>query len=126
MVWRLVSNVWFSVMINGTAYGFFNSSRGLRQGDPLSPALFVIAAEVLLWGLNNLVTQPSYHGFKVPQGCPRVTHLTFAGDVLILASGSSASLRRVMRVLDMYQCSSGQMLSAQKSGYLVHLSLSST
>ncbi|XP_071916279.1 uncharacterized protein [Coffea arabica] len=125
VVWRLVSNVWFSVMINGAAYGFFKSNRGLRQGDPLSPALFVIAAEILSRGQNNLATYPSYHGFRVPQGCPGVTHLAFADDMLILANGSSASLRQVMRVLDIYQRSSGQMLNAQKSGYLVHSSLSS-
>ncbi|XP_027183778.1 uncharacterized protein LOC113782066 [Coffea eugenioides] len=125
MVWRLVSNVWFSVMINGAAYGFFKSNRDLRQGDPLSPALFVIAAKVLSQGLNNLATHPSYHGFRVSQGCPGVTYLAFADDMLILVNGSSAFLRQVMRVLNMYQHSFGQMLNAQKSGYLVHSSLSS-
>ncbi|XP_071909825.1 uncharacterized protein [Coffea arabica] len=124
MVWRLISNVWFSVMINGTAHGFFKSCRGLRQGDPLSPALFVIGAEVLSRGLNNLAAQSSFLGFTVPQGCPGVTHLAFADDVLILANGSATTLRRVMRVLQAYQRSSGQMLNAHKSGYLVHPSLS--
>nr|XP_027097552.1 uncharacterized protein LOC113717098 [Coffea arabica] len=111
-------------MVNGAAHGFFKSFRGLRQGNPLSPALFVIAAEVLSRGLNNLAVQPSYLGFTVPQGCPGVTHLAFADDVLILANGSATALRRVMRVLDAYQRSSGQMLNVQKSGYLVHPSLS--
>nr|XP_027066533.1 uncharacterized protein LOC113692333 [Coffea arabica] len=124
MVWRLISNVWFSVMINGAAHGFFKSCRGLRQGDPLSPALFVIGAEVLSRGLNNLAAQSSFLGFTVPQGCPGVTHLAFADDVLILANGSATALRRVMRVLEAYQRSSGQMLNAHKSGYLVHPSLS--
>ena len=101
MTWRLVSNVWFSVMVNGAAYGLFKSSRGLRQGNPLSPALFVIGAEVLSRELNNLASQPCFQGFGVPQGCPGVTHLAFADDMLILANGSTASLHRVMRVLDM-------------------------
>ncbi|XP_071940464.1 uncharacterized protein [Coffea arabica] len=99
MVWRLMSNVWFSVIINGAAYGFFKSSRGIRQGDPLSQALFVIGVEVLSRGLNSLSLQQGFVGFTVPRGCTPVTYLAFADDVLIFANGSSRSLKDVMLVL---------------------------
>ena len=101
MVWRLMSNVWFPVIINGASYGFFKSSRGIRQGDPLSPALFVIGAEVLSRGLNSLAAQSGFLGFTVPRGCPPVTHLAFADDVLVFANGSSSSLKDIMRLLEM-------------------------
>ncbi|XP_071905685.1 uncharacterized protein [Coffea arabica] len=98
-------------------------SMGLRQGDPLSPALFVIGAEVLSRDLNNLALQSDFTGFRVPHGCALITHLAFADDVIIFANGSSNSLKRIMRVLELYNQSLGQLVNAQKSGYLVHLSL---
>ena len=68
MIWRLISNVWFSVIINGAPQGFFKSSRGLRQGDPISPALFVISVEALSHLLNSLGSHPGFMPFRVPRG----------------------------------------------------------
>lgn len=54
MIWRLISNNWYSVLINDQSHLLFKSQRRLKQGDPLSQTLFIIAAEVLSRGLNNL------------------------------------------------------------------------
>lgn len=107
MVWRVVSNCWFSVIINGTPQGFFKSSRGLRQGDPISPALFIIGAEVFSRALNNLALRRGFSPFKVPSGCPIVTHLAYADDVLIFSSGTRKSLGMVMEVIAQYELLSG-------------------
>ena len=111
MIWRLISNVWFSVLINGAPQGFFKSSRGLCQGDPISPGLFVISAEVLSRLLNSLLLCKGFKPFKVRPGCPSITHLAYADDVIIFSSGLKRSIRLVMNVLHSYVSISGQKVN---------------
>lgn len=63
-------------MINGQQHSFFKSTRGLKQGDPLSPTLFIIAAEVLARGLNNLHKDERYRGFGLPKWSTPINHLS--------------------------------------------------
>ncbi|XP_027062955.1 uncharacterized protein [Coffea arabica] len=123
IVWRLLSNVWFSVLVNGVPYGFFKSSRGLQQGNSLSPALFIIGAEVLSRGLNLLYFQSNFVGYKVPRHCPTISHLAFADDIIIFANGSASSLKKIMLVLELYQKALGQLMNTSKSGFLLHPSV---
>ncbi|XP_027177977.1 uncharacterized protein LOC113777132 [Coffea eugenioides] len=98
MIWRLISSCHFSVLVNRKPCDFFKSSRGLRQGNPLSPALFIIAAEVLSRSLNTLVEDRQFSPYLVAQGCPLLTHLAYADDIIIFCNGSKRSLACVMEV----------------------------
>ncbi|XP_060200410.1 uncharacterized protein LOC132628664 [Lycium barbarum] len=84
---RHVSNNWYSIVLNGTGNGFFKSNRGLRQGDPLSPALFIICAELISSMLNNLVLDENFTGYYRPKKGSIITHLAFADDIILFTSG---------------------------------------
>ena len=76
-----ISTVQFSVLINGSPNNFFGSSRGLRQGEPLSPMLFLIVMEVLSRMLRRVEGAGLIRGFKVESrrdGGESVSHLLFA------------------------------------------------
>uniref|UniRef100_A0A0V0H3R1 Putative ovule protein n=1 Tax=Solanum chacoense TaxID=4108 RepID=A0A0V0H3R1_SOLCH len=120
MIWRLISGNWYSIMINGQAHGFFHSSRGLKQGDPLSPTLFVIAAEVLSRNLNNLNEHESFKGFGMPKWSPKINHLAYADDTILFGSAERQSVIKMMNVLKEYERVSGQMINKDKSFFYVH------
>lgn len=78
--------------MNGQVEGYFQSSRGVRQGDPLSPCLFIIGAEVHSRGLIDLVLIKKTVAFSTPIHCPSISHLAFTNDMLIFYDGSKQSL----------------------------------
>ncbi|XP_060170581.1 uncharacterized protein LOC132601517 [Lycium barbarum] len=120
LVWRLLSNNWYSVLINGQSHGFFRSSRGVKKGDPLSPTLFIIAAEVLTRSLNKLQEKPSFIGYGMPKWSPQINHLSYADDTILFCSGDGYSLKNMMRRLRNYEKASGQLVNTDKSCYYVH------
>ncbi|XP_060190534.1 uncharacterized protein LOC132619737 [Lycium barbarum] len=103
MVYRIVSNNWYSVLVNGQQQGFFQSSRGVKEGDPLSPTLFILAAEVLSRNLNNLHNVPQFRGFGMPNWSPKVNHLAYVDDMIIFSSTDVMSLQLIMEVLRKYE-----------------------
>ena len=82
-----VTTVRFSVLVNGSPAGFFGSSRGLRQGDPLSPLLFLLIMEVLSCILKKTEKGSLIQGFHVgPINSTGIyiSHLLFADDTIFL------------------------------------------
>ncbi|XP_059294842.1 uncharacterized protein LOC132047883 [Lycium ferocissimum] len=73
-------------------HGFFHSTRGVKQGDPLSPTLFILAAEVLSRGLYALYNNLWFTGFGLPKWSPKINHLAYADDTIIFPSACEISL----------------------------------
>ncbi|PKU72355.1 putative mitochondrial protein [Dendrobium catenatum] len=92
LVKNSIENCYFSGIINGGNHGFFKSSQGLIQGDPLSPALFIIAMDYLSRGLEELYKRHTTLLYHTLGGMP-VTHLSFADDFIIFSNGSIRNVK---------------------------------
>ncbi|WCJ39585.1 RNA-directed DNA polymerase (reverse transcriptase) [Euphorbia peplus] len=110
-----VSSVSFAFLINGQPKRFVKPSRGLRQGDPISPYLFLICAEALSSKIRKAEVGQLLHGVRVCQGAPRVSHLFFADDSLIFRKATLDEVITIQNILARYEVASGQMVNFVKS-----------
>ncbi|XP_012857145.1 PREDICTED: uncharacterized protein LOC105976424 [Erythranthe guttata] len=117
LLYRSFSNIWYSILITGESYGHFKSSRGVRQGDPLSPLLFIIAQEILTLNIKRLEDQERSKKYKVRRGSLHISHLFYADDMLLFTNGSKKSVTRLRHMLKKYEDSSGQLINLDKSGF---------
>jgi hypothetical protein len=105
-----------SVLVNGSPTDEFRFERGLRQGDPLSPFLFLIAAEGLHVMMNALVDTGMFTGYKVGvDNLASITHLQFADDTLLVCDRSWANIRAIKALLLLFEASSGLKVNFHKS-----------
>uniref|UniRef100_A0A2N9I8D0 non-specific serine/threonine protein kinase n=1 Tax=Fagus sylvatica TaxID=28930 RepID=A0A2N9I8D0_FAGSY len=113
-----LSTVRFSVLVNGSPCGFFQSTRGLRQGDPLSPMLFVIVMEASSKLLDKAIEEGSLAGFSVSGGSNEpmtVSHLLFADDTLIFCDVDPSQLLYLRVILNRFEAASGLRINLGKS-----------
>ncbi|KAL6549238.1 hypothetical protein OROHE_009083 [Orobanche hederae] len=115
LLMRCVSTARFSFVVNGKVYGNLTPSRGLRQGDPLSPFLFVLCAQGLSSMLSNSHNLNLFTGIRVAQNAPTLSHLFFTDDSLLLLKVEKDGLRQVQKILDQYAKASGQLINLDKS-----------
>ncbi|RVW56027.1 putative ribonuclease H protein [Vitis vinifera] len=111
----------FSVLVNGSPTGFFRSSRGLRQGDPLSPYLFVLGMEALSSLINRAVRGGFLSGCRIGgrEGVGiQVTHLLFADDTLVFCDDSQEQLAFLSWLLMWFEVTSGLRINLNKSEIL--------
>ena len=104
----------FSISINGELVGFFASKRGLRQGDPLSSFLFILAMEAFS---RSLAVAANRQGFQFHPRCKEInlTHLCFADDMFLFSGGTHSSVQVFMDELNRFACFSGLQVNKQKS-----------
>ena len=112
---RCVTSVKYVVRINGQPCGQIQPTRGLRQGDPLSPYLFLICAKGLLALLHYAAQKNAIKGVAASAIGPRVSHLFFADDSLVFGRATVSEATEIQRILKFYELSSGQQLNCSKT-----------
>ena len=111
-----VSTVRYSVIVNGSPTGFFDSSRGLRQGDPLSPLLFLVIMEVLSRMLRRTEEGGFIRGFcagRTDEVC--ISHLLYADDTIIFCDAEPEQLLYIQMVLTCFEAVTGLRVNMNKS-----------
>jgi len=105
-----------SVLVNGSPIDEFQFERGLRQGDPLSPFLFLIAAGGLNVMMKALVEAGLFSGYKVgANNHVSITHLQFVDDTLLIGERSWANIRALKALLLLFEVTSGLKVNFHKS-----------
>ncbi|KAK4270818.1 hypothetical protein QN277_019587 [Acacia crassicarpa] len=110
-----VSSVSYNVIWNGTQTEFFFPRRGLRQGDPISPLLFVLCMEKLSHLICDEVSRGGWKPISVSNSGLQVSHLLFADDLLLFGVASENQALCMLNCLDCFSRASGGKVSCEKS-----------
>ena len=98
LVMNCVKTVTYQVRVNGELSEVIIPERGLRQGDPLSPYLFLICAEGFSSMLQEAEKRGSLKGIKICKNAPSVSHLLFADDSLLLIEADKESVQELNKI----------------------------
>lgn len=112
---QCIRSVSYSFLINEAVCGKVIPQRGIRQGDPLSPYIFILCGEVLSGLCKKAQQDGSLPGLRVATKCPRINHLLFADDTMIFTKSNSRCCSSLVSILNKYEAASGQKINPDKS-----------
>ncbi|XP_072952512.1 uncharacterized protein [Typha angustifolia] len=103
----------FALLINGSPTTWITPRSGLRQGDPISPYLFIIVTQVLLGLINEKAAQGLLRGFRVRE--VQLSHLLYADDLLFMLEATPANAYSILESLSQYERLTNQRVNYSKS-----------
>ncbi|CAN1799128.1 Uncharacterized mitochondrial protein AtMg01250, partial [Linum perenne] len=104
-----------TILLNGQPVDYFPPSRGLRQGDPLSPLLFALVSERLTLIIQKALSEENIIGLQLNDEGPVITHLMFADDTYMFLKVSDPDISDIIDLFELYQQYSGQKINLTKS-----------
>lgn len=105
---QCISSASSAILLNDSPLQRLKLERGPRQGDPLSPYLFIIASEVLSRILGRGESSGGFHGIKIGRRVPSISHLIFADDTILFCRANVKEVLSVWNRVDKYLGWSGQ------------------
>lgn len=115
LVMQVVTTVSYSVTVNGESRFSFMPKRGLRQGDPLSPYLFLLVMDVLSKLIYKGIVAKEFSGIQIRKSCPLLSHLFFADDALLFVDPTPVGVQNLMKSINAFKVASGQLINFDKS-----------
>uniref|UniRef100_A0A453L4L9 Reverse transcriptase domain-containing protein n=1 Tax=Aegilops tauschii subsp. strangulata TaxID=200361 RepID=A0A453L4L9_AEGTS len=118
LIHACISTPMFFVIINGQSYARFRSSRGIRQGCPLSPYLFVLAINELSISMQEAMMSKHLTGISLGPKCPSIHSLMFADDLLVCGQATIQEATTMNQIIQSFCTQSGQTPNWSKSAIL--------
>ena len=115
LILSCISTTSTSILFNGNKLEAFYPSRGIRQGDPMSPYIFLLCMEYLSSLISKSCESKDWTTMKASQSGPRFSHFFFADDLLLFAKANAKNSEAILGVLDKFCEISGQKISKSKS-----------
>jgi len=118
LIHACISTPTFSILVNGEATAGFQSHRGIRQGCPLSPYLFIIAINELSILLQQQMQNDNLTRVTLGPGCPPIHSLFFADDLILCGRATIQDATTIQATIQRFCTHSGQVPNLQKSSIL--------
>eukprot|EP00253_Pinus_taeda_P025537 PITA_25537 len=106
-IYSMISTPFFSILVNGTPTATFNATRAIRQGDPISPFLFILAAKGLGRIIRRELREKRIKGLKPWGKNLAITHQQFVDDIMLFREVTIKEVRMIKKVLDIFMKASG-------------------
>ena len=116
---QCVTTVTYNIPVNGTPTEKFKPNCGIRQGDPLSPYIFIICTNILSCMLQKLEDSGTLKGVAINKGGLPISHLMFADDVIIFFKVANQNTDKLSQTLQSFCELSGQKINGTKSVMMV-------
>ncbi|KAL5581946.1 hypothetical protein UlMin_014388 [Ulmus minor] len=114
-VYNCISSANMKLLINGSYFRDIKPQRGLRQGDPLSPYLFILCTKILSRLFNSKIENGFIHGLKLTRGGLPLHHLLFADDIFVFGKACATEASSIKDTLDTFCSWSGLSFNNSKS-----------